>query len=95
MICLDPMWQMDPYLSIIQSLCNYLESNNISMSICYLSSFRICNSNSRQAILETDRLMPRSEYERNIAEAELYLRIHSFQMNGGVPVTGFSSRETV
>ena len=37
MVCLDPMWNMDSYLSIIQSLCNCLESNNISTHICYLS----------------------------------------------------------
>lgn len=86
MVCLDPMWNMDSYLSIIQSLCNYLESHNISTHICYLSSFRVCDSNSRQAILETARLMPRSEYEMNIAAAELYLKMRSFQMNGRVPV---------
>ena len=86
MVCLDPTWKMDAYLSIIQSLCNYLESNHISTHVCYLSSFRVCDSNSRHAILETSRLMPHSEYEMNIAAAELYLRMRSFQMNGRLPV---------
>lgn len=85
-VCLDPTWKMESYLSTIQSLCNYLESNNISTHICYLSSFRVCDSNSRHTILETARLMPRSEYEMNIAVAELYLKMRSSQMNGRLPV---------
>ena len=82
MICLNPTWEMDSYLSVIQSLCNYLENNNLSAHICYPSSFRVCDSSSRHTILETTRLMPRSEYEMNIAAAELYLKMRSFQMNG-------------
>ena len=86
MVCLEPTWKMDAYLSIIQSLCNYLESNNISTHICYPSSFRVCDSSSQHTILETSRLMPRSEYEMNIAAAELHLKMHSFQMNGRLPI---------
>lgn len=77
MVCLDPLKEISEYLGMIQGLCDYIENNKMFVHICYPSSFMICESNSKRAILENTSLTPHSEYEMNIAAAELYLNMRS------------------
>ena len=81
-ICLDPAQNSKKYLGSIQGLCNYIESNKITAPICYPSSYMICETNSKRAISENVRITPHSEYEMNIAAAELYLTMRSYRTDG-------------
>lgn len=84
MLCLDPSMARMYYLNTIGSLCDHLDGNRISVHICFPSSFMMCEAKNNRSIPENSKLIPHSEYEMNLAMAELYLNMRSYNLENDI-----------